>query len=94
MRLGGSQSDGEEKISQPLPELETPIIQSAAQRYTTELPYEMGTGIKRPGREADHSPPCSADVTNAWCYTSTPRYVFMAWYLVKHRGNFIFYKET
>jgi hypothetical protein len=40
-RLGGPQSrsgrGGEEKISQPLPGLEPPIIQPLAQRYTTEL---------------------------------------------------------
>jgi hypothetical protein len=29
-------------------------------------------GIKRQGREADHSPPSSAEVNNAWSYTSTP----------------------
>jgi hypothetical protein len=40
--------------------------------------YPMGTGgalslgVKRPGREADHSPPSSAEVKNAWNYTSTP----------------------
>jgi len=44
-------------------------------------------GVKRPGREADHSPPSSAEVKNAWSYTSTPQYVFMAWYLVKQRDN-------
>jgi hypothetical protein len=27
--------------------------------------------IKRPGREADHSPPSSAEVKNVWSYTST-----------------------
>jgi hypothetical protein len=27
-------------------------------------------GIKQPGREADHSPPSSADVKNAWSYSS------------------------
>jgi hypothetical protein len=47
-------------------------------------------GLKRPGREADHSPPSSAEVKNAWGYTSTPQYVFMAWCLVKHRDNFAF----
>jgi hypothetical protein len=40
-RLGGPQSrsgrGGEEKNSQPLPELEPPIIQPVAQSYTTEL---------------------------------------------------------
>jgi hypothetical protein len=39
--------------------------------------YPMGTrgsyaGIKWPGREADHSSPSSAEVKNAWSYTSTP----------------------
>jgi hypothetical protein len=39
--------------------------------------YQMGTGvlslgIKRPGREADHSSLSSAKVKNAWSYTSTP----------------------
>jgi hypothetical protein len=29
-------------------------------------------GVKRPGREADKSPPCSAEVKNVWSYTSTP----------------------
>jgi hypothetical protein len=35
--------------------------------------------------EADHSPPSSSEVKNAWSYASTPLYVFMAWYLVKPR---------
>jgi hypothetical protein len=35
-------------------------------------------GIKRPGREAEHSPPFSANVKNAWSYISTPPYVYMA----------------
>jgi len=29
-------------------------------------------GVKRPGRETDRSPPSSAEVKNAWRYTSTP----------------------
>jgi hypothetical protein len=28
-------------------------------------------GIKQPGREVDHSAPSSAEVKNAWSYTST-----------------------
>jgi len=28
--------------------------------------------VKRPGREADHSPPSSAKVKDAWSYTSIP----------------------
>jgi hypothetical protein len=38
-------------------------------RYRCSFP---GGGGKRPGREADHSPPSSAEVKNAWSYTSTP----------------------
>jgi hypothetical protein len=32
----------------------------------------LSLGVKRPGREADHSPPSSAEVNNACNYTSTP----------------------
>jgi hypothetical protein len=49
------------------------------------VPESLSLGVKRPGREADHSPPSSAEVKNAWSYTSTPQHVFMAWCLVKHR---------
>jgi hypothetical protein len=39
--------------------------------------YPMGTGssfqdVKRQGREADRSPPVSAEVKKMWIYTSTP----------------------
>jgi hypothetical protein len=39
--------------------------------------YRMGTRalsleVKQPACEADHSPPSSAEVKNAWSYTSTP----------------------
>jgi hypothetical protein len=36
------------------------------------------------------------EVKNAWRYTSTPQYVFMAWCLVEYRDNFtlIFYIRT
>jgi hypothetical protein len=46
--------------------------------------------VKRPGREADHSSPTSAEITKTWVYTSTPPYAFMALKLVKHRDNFTF----
>jgi hypothetical protein len=35
-------------------------------------------GVKRPGCEADHSPPTSAEVKKMWIYTSTTPYAFMA----------------
>jgi hypothetical protein len=34
--------------------------------------------VKRPRREADHSPPASAEVKKMWIYISTPLYAFMA----------------
>jgi hypothetical protein len=39
---------------------------------------ELFPEVRRPGREADHSPPYSAEVKKTWIYTSTPPYVFMA----------------
>jgi hypothetical protein len=36
------------------------------------VPGAVSLAVKRPGREADHSPPSSAEVKNAWSYTSTP----------------------
>jgi hypothetical protein len=41
--------------------------------------------VKRPVREADHSPPSSAEVNNAWSYTSTPQYAVMEWLSVKKK---------
>jgi hypothetical protein len=36
------------------------------------IPGALSLEVKRPGREADHSLPSSAEVKNAWSYTSTP----------------------
>jgi len=57
--------------------------------------YPMGTrglslGVKRPGRESDHSSPSSAEAKIAWSYTSTPQYAFSA-QLRKHRDILSFY---
>jgi len=57
--------------------------------------YTMGGGdtfsrVNRPDREADHSPLSSAGIKNAWSYTSTPSYVFMAWCSIKHSDKFTF----
>jgi hypothetical protein len=40
-------------------------------------PIQWVPGVKRPGREADHSLPASAEVKKMWNYTSIPLYVFM-----------------
>jgi hypothetical protein len=34
------------------------------------VPRPLSLGVKRPGRESDHSPPSSAEVKTAWNYTS------------------------
>jgi hypothetical protein len=34
----------------------------------------IGGGLKRQGREADHSLPTSAEVKRTWIYTSAPLY--------------------
>jgi hypothetical protein len=36
------------------------------------VPGAPSLGVKRTGHEADHSSPYSAEVKNAWSYTSTP----------------------
>jgi hypothetical protein len=51
------------------------VVQTGSGAYPAS--YPMGTGVKRPGLEADYSPQTSADVKNTWIYTSTPPYVFM-----------------
>jgi hypothetical protein len=41
-------------------------------------PGALSPGVKRPGREADHSPPASAEAKKIWIYTPTLPYAFMA----------------
>jgi hypothetical protein len=42
------------------------------------VPGALSPGVKRNVREADHSPPNSAEVKETWVCTSTAPYVFMA----------------
>jgi hypothetical protein len=52
----------------------------------------LSLGVKRPRREADHSPPSSAEVKRIrGAIPPLPQYVFVEWCLVKHRDNFTFY---
>jgi hypothetical protein len=46
------------------------------------VPGDLSPGVKRPGRESDHSPPTSAEVENTLTSTSTSLYAFMAWCLI------------
>jgi len=36
------------------------------------VPWVLSLRVKRPGCEADHSSPASAEVNNTWSYTVTP----------------------
>jgi hypothetical protein len=36
------------------------------------VPGALSPGVKRPGREVDHTPPTSAEVKKAYIYTFTP----------------------
>jgi hypothetical protein len=55
------------------------ILALGPAQYTVQgVPGALSFGVKLPGREAEHLPPSSAEVKNAWSYTSTHRYVFMA----------------
>jgi hypothetical protein len=50
--------------------------------------WALTPGVKRPGREADHLPPSSAEVKN----DGAPLYVFMAWFLTYYvQGQFLAY---
>jgi hypothetical protein len=56
--------------------------------------HQLGTGgsspgIEQPVREADHSPPSSAEVKNAWSFTSSPP-VYLHGVIVMYRGYFTF----
>jgi hypothetical protein len=50
----------------------------------------LSLAVKWTWHEADHSPPSGAKVKNVWSYTSILPYMYMAWYLIKHRENFAF----
>jgi hypothetical protein len=59
------------------------VLHENMDNFTLSAPIQWVPGtvspeVKRPGREADHSPPTSAEVKKMWIYTSTPPYAFMA----------------
>jgi hypothetical protein len=58
----------------------SPIVQTGSGVHPAS--YTLGIRgplpeVKRPGCEADHSPPTSAKVKKMWIYTSIPPYVFI-----------------
>jgi hypothetical protein len=63
---------------------------------TYQLDRRLDGPQNRSGRgdEKNFQPPPGLEtpiIKNAYSYTSTPQYVFMAWCLVKHRDSFTFY---
>jgi hypothetical protein len=55
----------------------------------------LSLGVKRQGREADHSPPTCIEVNKTLIYTSTPPHAFIVYrLLVKHRDNYTFYETS
>jgi hypothetical protein len=54
------------------------------------VPGALSLGVKRLGREADHSLPSSTAVKIPRALPTVPQYAFMVWCLVKHRDNFTF----
>jgi predicted dehydrogenase len=68
----------------------------AGPRDFSLLQWVLGTlslEVKWSGYEADHSPPTTAEVKNCGLITSTLKHIFMAWCLIKHRGNFTFFPK-
>jgi hypothetical protein len=56
------------------------IVQTGSGIHPTSFP--VVPGLKRPGLEADHSPPPSAEVYNTWIYKSIPSYAFTEYCLI------------
>jgi hypothetical protein len=58
------------------------------------VPGALSSGIKRPGREADHLPPLLMPRSRMRGAIPPPQYVFMAWCLVKHKNTFTLYMHA
>jgi hypothetical protein len=57
----------------------------------------ISPGVKQPVREGDHKPPPSAEVKNAWSYSSSSSsslLILMAWSLIKHTDSSNFHFTT
>jgi hypothetical protein len=53
----------------------TPVSRSALRPTQPPIQWVSGAlslGVKRPSREAGHSPPSTAEIKNAWSYISAP----------------------
>jgi hypothetical protein len=56
----------------------------------TQSPIQWLPGVKRPWREADHSPPTTAEVTKMLIFTSAPPYVFITKCLINYAHGQIY----
>jgi hypothetical protein len=54
------------------------------------VPESPSLGVKRPGREADRSPSISAEINNAWRYTSTPPIRLHGMVPIKDQGFYLY----
>jgi hypothetical protein len=72
--------------------IHTNCFDTRSQPPIQRVPGALSVGVKRPGREVDHSRPSSAEVMKAWSYSSTPPIrlhgVALSW--KKHRDSFTF----
>jgi hypothetical protein len=51
------------------------VVPTGSRNHQASYPMDIGNfslSVKRPGREADHSPPTSVEIKKIWIYTSTP----------------------
>jgi hypothetical protein len=58
------------------------------------VPGALSLVVKRPGREADHSPPSSAKVRMRGAIPPLPQFSFMAWCSIKAQGQLCLYLST
>jgi hypothetical protein len=69
-------------------------VQTGSGAHPTSYPIgAFSLGVKRPRREADHSPPSRPEIKKAWIYIFTPliRLHGVALSYEQHRDNFTVY---
>lgn len=69
------------------------IVQTISEAHTACHPMGMSSlslRVKRPVREAVHPPPSTFKVKKMQIYISISTYIFIEWWLIKHRSTFIF----
>ena len=50
----------------------------------------LSQGVMQPVQEAVLSSPSNPEVKNAWNFTSTSAFAFLAWFLIKYGVNLVF----